>query len=80
MHSLDNIVTTKLKKWQELNAVIASLSQEGVDSFPAQIEGLDGSLASFFVKAYLDEKKSKKYRRLSMEAPPKARAALTFWP
>lgn len=60
MHSLDDIVTTKLKKWQELNAVIAPLSQEGVDSFPAQIEGLDGSLASFFVKAYLDEKKSKK--------------------
>ena len=60
MHSLDNIVTTKLKKWQELNAVLASLSQKDEDAFPAQIEGLDGSLASFFIKAYLDEKKSKK--------------------
>ncbi len=60
MHSLDNIVTTKLKKWQELNAVLASLSQKDEGAFPAQIEGLDGSLASFFIKAYLDEKKSKK--------------------
>ncbi len=60
MHSLDNIVTTKLKKWQELNAVLAALGQKDGQAFPAQIEGLDGSLASFFIKAYLDQRKSEK--------------------
>nr|MCR5046681.1 DEAD/DEAH box helicase [Treponema sp.] len=58
MHSLDNIVTNKLKKWQALNGVLQSLSSE--ESFPAQIEGLDGSLASFFVRAYLDSCKARK--------------------
>ncbi|MBR5964911.1 MAG: transcription-repair coupling factor [Treponema sp.] len=60
MHSLDNIVTTKLKKWQELGAVLSGLGQDEGRAFPAQIEGLDGSLASFFVRAFLDGQKSKK--------------------
>ena len=60
MLSLDNIVTTKLKKWQELNAAISALGQNDGQAFPAQIEGLGGSLAAFFVKAYLDDKKSRK--------------------
>lgn len=63
MLSLDNIVTAKLKKWQELNSVLASLAkkEDAQDSpYPAQIEGLDGSLASFFAKAYLDGQASKK--------------------
>ncbi|MBO7123529.1 MAG: transcription-repair coupling factor [Treponema sp.] len=60
MLSLDNIVTTKLKKWQDLNSVLLALGQKDGSAFPAQIEGLDGSLASFFAKAYLDGQKSKK--------------------
>lgn len=61
MRSLDNIVTNKLKKWQELNALFSSLDAEaGAKNFPAQIEGLDGSLASFFAAAYLERERTKK--------------------
>ena len=60
MHSLEDIVTIKLQKWQELRAVLSRLGQDGAKAFPAQIEGLDGALASFFVRAFLDEQKAKK--------------------
>lgn len=55
MRSLDNIVTNKLKKWQELNELFSSfdpIKPEG--SFPLQVEGLSGSLAAFFVRSYLE--------------------------
>ncbi len=58
MRSLDNIVTDKLKKWQELAQAVASLSSK--DSFPAEAVGLDGSLPAFFVQAYLSARRSKK--------------------
>lgn len=58
MRSLDNIVTNKLKKWQELSALLSSLSSG--ESFPAQVEGLCGSLPAFFAAAFLENERSKK--------------------
>ena len=64
MRSLDNIVTNKLKKWQGLNGLLQELfSAPNVGSdaaYPAQIEGLDGSLAAFFVASFLERARSQK--------------------
>ena len=58
MRSLDNIVINKLKQWQDLRGVLAGLEPE--ENFPAQIEGLSGSLASFFTALYLESARAKK--------------------
>lgn len=63
MHSLDNIVTNKLKKWQGLNSLLAELCGDDESQiFPAQVEGLGGSLAAFFVRSYLEAQRAKKMR------------------
>ena len=78
MRSLDNIVTVKLKKWQELSAVLSQLRSNGKDdaAFPAQVEGLSGSLASFFAKAYLDEQKAAKTQAAQYGLPAQSAGSL----
>ncbi len=76
MLSLDNIVNTKLKKWQDLDAALRSLSLP--ESMPANIEGVSGSLCTFFFSNYVAEEISKKIRSARYGTSEADAASLDF--
>lgn len=76
MESLDNIVNTKLKKWQELNTAAQSLLLPG--ALPANVEGLNGSLSAFFLNAIVEQRRSQKIQAAQYGTSAGSGRALDF--